>query len=480
MAEGNLLFQPVKNYCRHTVTTCAPDDTVLQVAGVMREQNISSLVVCDEHQPIGILTDRDLRNKVVAEGSDPSLLTASDIMNAPLITVNEDDFIFEALHIISRNNIHRVCVIDREKRLTGIITDSDILRMQTHSPQRLVRDIEEAETINELKERHQQIQALVLHLVGTGVQTRDLVRMIAHLNDQLLLRLITLLHAQQFADLPKRFALIVLGSEGRREQTLTTDQDNAIIYADDLDAHQVERIEAFSQTLIDALIDIGVPPCPGGIMAKNAKWRRSQRDWRDALGEWLTTPTADNILTGSMFFDLRTIYGDVTLEREIKEWLASHFSKEKAFLVHATANAVRFKTPVGFFGRIKTSKDDEHRGQIDIKKAGIFTITEGIKMLAFEAGITDGGTRERIEGLVKAGVLKQSQADDLEASYNFLVFLRLRCQVEAIRAGGKPTNYITLAKLNHMEKGRLKLAFEEIDDFQDFLSAHFRLHLLRR
>ena len=185
-------------------------------------------------------------------------------------------------------------------------------------------------------------------------------------------------------------------------------------------------------------------------------------------------------MTGSMFFDLRTIYGDKSFEHDIKKWLAEYFSKEQAFLVHSAANAVRFKTPLGLFGQIKVARDGEHRGQFDVKKAGIFTITEGIKALALEKGITEGGTCERIRALVKAGVFKQSMADDLEASYNFLVFMRLRCQVEAIRAGNEPSNYITLFKLNHMEKGRLKLAFEEIKEFQEFLSIHFRLELLRR
>lgn len=480
MAEVNLLFQPVKSYCTHTLATCSLHDTVLQVATQMREQRISSMVVCEEKKPIGILTDRDLRNKVVAEGIDPSLITAADIMNAPLITVDEDDYIFEALYLISRNNIHRVCVVDKDNRLTGIITDSDILRLQTHSPQKLVRDIEEAQTFNELKDLHKQIQALVLHLVGTGVPTRDLVTMIAHLNDQLLLRLITLLRSQQFSDLTDRFAFVVLGSEGRREQTLTTDQDNAIIYADDLSEAEIKQIEDFSHALIDALIDIGVPPCPGGIMAKNDIWRRSKSEWQEVLNAWLSSPTPENILTGSMFFDLRTIYGDKSLEQDLKQMLAEYFTKEKAFLVHSAANAVRFKPPVGVLGRIKVEKEGEHRGKFDIKKAGIFAITEGVKALAYEAGITEGGTRERMHALVKAGVLKQSVADDYEASYNFLVFMRLRCQVEAIRSGKDPSNYVMLAKLNHMEKGRLKLAFEEVREFLDYLSAHFRLHLLRR
>ncbi|MDT8442688.1 MAG: putative nucleotidyltransferase substrate binding domain-containing protein [Desulfuromonadales bacterium] len=479
MSDENILFQPIKKFCRRNVATCAPVDTVLQVAGTMRELNISSMIICEENNPIGILTDRDLRNKVVAEGIDPATMPVSEIMNAPLITVNEDDFIFEALYRISKNGIHRICVIDQDNRLTGIITVSDIMRLQTHSPQKLVRDIDRAETLEELKSYHVEIQDLVLHLVSTGVPPRELVRMIALLNDQLLLRLIDLLRAGQFKNLTDRFAFIVLGSEGRREQTLTTDQDNAIIYADDLAEKDIAEIEAFSEKLIEGLIEIGVPPCPGGIMAKNAFWRRSYSGWVSALQEWLTNPQPNNILNGSMFFDLRTIYGDLSLEKGLKKMLIGHFQEEKMFLTRSAANVNRFRPPLGMFGGIKVAHDDEHRGQIDVKKAGIFAITEGIKALAMEAGVMEGGTRERIQSLVEKQVLTAKLADDLEASYNFLVFLRLRCQVEDVRAGKNPSNYITLAKLNHMEKGRLKIAFEEINEFHEFLRVHFRVHLLR-
>jgi len=180
-----------------------------------------------------------------------------------------------------------------------------------------------------------------------------------------------------------------------------------------------------------------------------------------------------------MFFDLRTIYGDPSLEKGLKKMLAGHFSDEKMFLTRSAANINRFKPPLGFFGGIKVEHSEERRGQLDIKKAGIFAITEGVKALAMEAGIMDGGTRERIEMLIEKGVLKRKMADDLEASYNFLVFLRLRCQVDNIRLGNEPSNFITLSKLNHMEKGRLKLAFKEVNDFQEFLTVHFRVHLLR-
>jgi CBS domain-containing protein len=214
-------------------------------------------------------------------------------------------------------------------------------------------------------------------------------------------------------------------------------------------------------------------------MAKNAIWRRSFSEWQDVLYRWLTNPLPENILNGSMFFDLRTIYGDTKLEQGLKEQLINHFSQEKMFLTRSAANVNRFTPPLSLFGNIKVEHSEEHRGQLDVKKAGIFAITEGVKALAMEAGIMDGGTRERIEALVDKGVLKRKMADDLNASYNFLVFLRLRCQVDAIRTGKELSNYITLAKLNHMEKGRLKLAFEEVNEFHEFLRVHFRVHLLR-
>ncbi len=478
MSDDNILFQPIKNYCRRNVATCSPSDSVLMVAGVMRDRQISSVIVCEDNNPLGILTDRDLRNKVVAPGLDAASIVARDIMNAPLITVSENDFIFEALYRISKNNIHRICVVDQDDRLSGIITVTDIMRLQTRSPQKLVRDIDQAATLEELKTYHLKIQDLVIHLVGTGVPPREIVRMIALLNDQLLLRLIELLRARQYKDLTDKFAFVVLGSEGRREQTLTTDQDNAIIYSDDLSVEEISKIKDFSETLIDALIEIGVPACPGGIMAKNEFWRRSFSAWKEVLHSWLTSSLPDNILNGSMFFDLRTIYGDPELEKGLKNMLAEHFDQEKMFLTLSAANVNRFRPPLGLLGGIKVQHSEEHRGQLDVKKAGIFAITEGVKALAMEAGIMEGGTRERIRFLVEKGVLKKKLADDLDASYNFLVFLRLRSQVEDIKSGKGPSNFITLSKLNHMEKGRLKLAFEEVNEFHEFLRVHFRVHLL--
>ncbi len=477
MADPNIFFLPVGEFCRREVVTCAPDDALVGVAGVMRQHNISSVVVCEDGAPAGIVTDRDLRNKVIAAGSDPNGLKVREVMNAPLISIGEEDFLFEALYRMSRHGIHRVTVVDKAGHLVGIVTDSDILRLQTRSPQQLIRDIENAGTVAELKDLHRRIQDLVVHLVGTGVPTRDLVRMIAHLNDRLLVRLIELLRAGAFADLPENFAFIVLGSEGRQEQTLTTDQDNAIIYADDLGQEEVARIEAFAKELIDQLIFIGVPPCPGGIMAKNATWRRSLGGWTRVIDQWLAEAVPENVMKGSMFFDLRTLSGDPALEEQLRAHIQARLKQDAAFLVRTAANVLRFKPPLGWFGHVRPEREGEHRGQLDLKKAGIFAVTEGVKVLALEAGILKGGTRERLEALVGGKVLDRQLVDDLKASFNFLVFLRLRSQVAAIRAGRAPDNFLALDQLNHMERGRLRLALEQVGNFQDVLRLHYQLDL---
>ena len=475
MTAENVFFTPVGSLARRNVVTCAADQPLVEVAADMRQRGISSVVACKDAEPVGIVTDRDLRNKVVAAGLDPRELRVSDVMNSPLVTIGENEYLFEALFLMSRRRIHRLCVVDADGRLSGILTDSDVLRLQSRSPQQLMLEIEEADSAEALKALHRKVEELVVHLVGTGIDTRDLVQTVAHLNDRILARLIELVRTERYPDLTKRFAFVVLGSEGRGEQTLVTDQDNAIIYADDLSAAELDRLREFSIDLIDTLIGIGVPPCPGGIMAKNDIWRRSLREWKQVLDKWLATPTPDNIMSGSMFFDLRTLHGDPAFERELKTCITEQLRANDLFLARSAANVVKFRPPLGWFGRVVAEKKGPHRGSIDVKKAGIFAITEGVKAMALRAGIVDGGTRDRILGLCEAGVLNGQQAENIVAAFDFLVGLRLRAQLLALEQGREPSNHLPLDHLNRIEKGRLQLALEEVKAFQGFLRNRFQL-----
>lgn len=480
MSVENIFFVPVREVCHRDVVTCERDTALVEAADRMRERNISSIIVSADQVPVGILTDRDLRNKVVAQGRDLSALRVDDIMNSPLVTIREDRFLYEALHLMSRRRIHRLCVVDEDGALCGILTDSDALRLQSRSPQQLIKDIEEAASVDELKAQHAKLKELVVHLAGTRVATKDLVQTVARLNDQILVRLIELVRERSYPDLTDRFAFLVLGSEGRQEQTLSTDQDNAIVFADDLSEAEQKRLAAFSVEVIDSLIAVGVPPCKGGIMAKNAQWRRSLSEWKGLLDKWLRSPTPENILSGSMFFDLRTLYGDAGFESALRRDITEKLTANALFLVYSAANAVRFKPPLGFFGRIKGKKRGGYGESIDIKKAGIFPITEGVKAMALKEGIAAGGTRERVLGLEQAGVLGAGRAENLIAAFDFLVSLRLRGQLLAIEQDREPDNYLSLDRLNRIEYGRLRLSLEEVDRFQEFLRHRFRLNQISR
>ncbi|MCG5535931.1 DUF294 nucleotidyltransferase-like domain-containing protein [Ectothiorhodospira mobilis] len=476
MHEEMPYFRPVGEICQRQVITCLPGENLVDVVKNMKAHNISSVVALDDGgRPAGILTDRDLRNKVIPSGRDPAAFRVEEVMSRPLVSIGETDVLYEALYRMSTRGIHRLVVTDAEGELKGILTDTDILRMQSHSPHQLVRDIERSNSVEDLRAMHTRIQDLILHLSGTTTPVAEMVRLIARLNDHILMRLIQLLVKRDFRDLPRGLAFVVMGSEGRMEQTLSTDQDNAILYADGLEDHQVDRIRAFSEALIDALVEIGVPPCPGGIMARNAAWRRSLADWMHELDRWLTTPSPKNIPNASMFTDLRTLYGDASLERRLKAHIYRRLDENKLFVMRMAENMQRFAPPLGWRGRIKTGSG----GEVDLKKAGIFALTDGIKALALEAHALDGDTHQRVQTLVKQGVLERDQAGDLLESFDFLVLMRLRGQVRAIQRGRKPGNSVRLPDLSQMEQGKLRIALEDVARFQRFVASHFNLGLLR-
>ena len=480
MAEETTFFLPVKDYCHRQLITCQEDDRVLDAALLMRDKKISSLIVCnDQGQPVGIMTDRDLRSKVVAENLDAQAVTVAEVMTAPVISVREDDTLFEVLYRMSSHRIHRVGVVDTHNALVGIINESDIIRLQNRSPQHLLRAIDEAASIDDLKGLHQESDQLVVFLSRNGVRTRELVRLISLLNDQMSDRLISLLKEESFFEMGSKSTFLVLGSEGRREQTLKTDQDNAIICADDATPAQLAEIEAFSHALVDALIEIGVPECPGGIMAKNPFWRRRLQEWKDAIDGWIASPSGENILNFSMCSDMRSLCGDASLVENLRAHIVLRAEENTIFLARMAANVCRFTPPLGLFGRIRTEKSGERMGMLDLKKAGIFALTEGIKTLALSAGCLQGGTHDKLAFLQERGILSKEQVGDLEAAFNLLTFLRLRGQINAAAGGREITNFITPAELDRVEKGRLKLALEVVQSFQGMLKQHFQLNMLR-
>jgi len=475
MTDLNFMFLPVGRYYRADVPTCDPGDCMLDAAVRMRDLNISAIVVCDAGTPVGIMTDRGLRDCVIAQNMNPHDVHVHSAMNAPPITISLEASLLDALQLMSRHSVQQLIVLNEYGQLAGTITESDIFNLQKQSPQHLAMEIERAATIDELRALHIRVQDLVAQLLETGVNIQAMVRLIAGLNDRVLLRLIHVVRDSRYVCLDNRFAFIVLGSQGRSEQTLTTDQDTAIIYADDLSAAEVSLLGEFCRKVIDSLVTIGIPYCPGDTMATNEFWRRSISGWRGEIDRWLSSINLENIINIAMFCDMRTLYGDPELERAVKSHIATNLGHNELFLMKMAANVHRIRIPLCWGGRIRTETIGDLHGQLDIKRGGIFTITEGVKVLALESKILEGGTLKRIAALVEAGVLNRVEAENLCAAFDQLISLRLRFQVESISGGQAPSNNIVPDRLNRMELGKLRLALEEVCSFQGFLKRRYQL-----
>jgi len=478
LKEESLFFVRVREIYKRSAVVCSPNTTVRSLAILMRQHDVSGMIVVDEDIPIGVVTDRDLRNKVLSGDLDPNRVKVESIMSFPVVTVREGDFLSEAVHKMLKSNIHRLPVVDEMGEYLGVITDGDIIKFQTDTALYFMNDLEAATSVSAVKEVNRRMVDHIGSLFKAEVKPRDLVRLISYLNDLIILKVVRLNIDQTFGELPKQFCFLALGSEGRMEQTLKTDQDNAIVYSDSLSQAEVRTIEAFSVRLIDDLIEIGFPSCPGGIMAKNALWRRSLSDWSSTVKEWVREPTPENILNYSMFSDLRTVYGDFGLERELKDSVVRVIRQHPVFLAHMANNVLRFRPPINFLGGFKVERKGENAGRLDIKMFGLFPLTEGIKLLGLEAGIIDGGTNEKIAKLMEGNTVPKDQLTDVEASFNFFVSLRLQSQLRQNASGQDPTNYINPYQLDEVERERLKVAFSMVKSFQGFLSDKFKTNFL--
>lgn len=444
----------------------------------MSEENVSGMVVLNEDVPVGIVTDRDLRTKILTPGLDPGTTKVESIMSSPVITVKEQDFLSEAVYRMLKNNIHRLAVVDDGGAFLGIITDADIIKFQTDTALYFMKDLEAATDISTVRAINRRMVEHIDNLFKAEVKPRDLVRLISYLNDLIIHKAIRLNIEENSTELPREVGFLALGSEGRMEQTLKTDQDNALVYGDNLNTTQKRIIEEFSIRLVDDLIDIGFPSCPGGIMAKNPPWRRSVSEWTDVVRDWVRQPTPQNILNYSMFSDLRTVYGDPSLERRLKDCVVSVIEHNPVFLAHMANNILRFKPPINFLGGFRLERKGEHVGKLDIKMFGLFPLTEGIKLLALEAGIVDGGTNEKIAKLMGKDIVPRDELADVEGSFNFFVFVRLKSQLRQAAMGREPTNFIDPGELEPVERERLKVGFSMVKSFQTFLSNKYKTSFL--
>ncbi|MDD2899225.1 MAG: DUF294 nucleotidyltransferase-like domain-containing protein [Desulfuromonadaceae bacterium] len=479
-SDDSFFFIPVEVVCHRPAVTCSPDLGLVEMARIMMDMNISGIVVIEDDRPVGIVSLRDLRNLVATVAHEIMTLTVRDVMKAPLITIRSSDYLFKAIFLMAKQTIHRLVVIDEFDRLTGVITDTDLLRIQTHNPLYLVQEIESAQSVEQMQSFGKKMIGMLQYALKTNADAQSLIQLIAHFNDALTQRLIHILDHYHDVRLPTGAAYLSLGSEGRQEQTLRTDQDSAIVYQDDLSPRDIAEVHRFAEHLASALERVGVPLCPGNVMASNPEWCHSISEWKNLISMWVTRPDPDSTMCFGVFQDLRVQYGDASFEVELRNYICECTRSNAIFFPSMARNIVRFKPPIGMFGRLLVEKKGECRGKLDLKKGGIFALVRGVSLIALEAGITGGTTWSKLERLHHLHMVSDHDLELIQGAFTFLIKLRLSKQLVALSSGRGVDNFVNPLVLTDLERDDLRTSFRGVGTLLNILKNRYQLDQMAR
>ncbi len=463
------LFQTrLRDLEQHEAILIAPDTTVREAAQIMRDRYLSCLIV--DLTPPGIITDRDLRSRVLACGlSDATPVSA--VMTAPALTLSGERLVFEALLLMLERKFHHIPVTENGN-VIGVVTDTDILRRQSRSPLFLADQLWRARTTADLRAYADQVATTVGALLDTGARVSDIGQVVAVAHDALLTRLLR----DAETDLgppPCPYAWLVLGSEGRHEQTLRTDQDNALVYADLAPASAESYFLALAERVVERLVACGFPRCPGNIMATNPEWRQPLSIWQDYFRRWIHLPEEEALLRVGIFFDYRRVYGELDVEHVLRPIIVSG-RKERIFLSRLARAALRQSPPIGFFRQFVVEHHGTTRDLIDLKERGSALIVDLARLFALEAGSAEVNTLARLRLAAGRSSLSETGAEELIAAFETINLLRLRHQYRQIQSGEQPTNQMPVSRLSKLEQQELKRAFRSVAHIQRSVEFSFQ------
>jgi len=477
--EGALfLFSArVADVAKGRLYTIARDADVQEAAVIMSERMIGSLLVEDGDGGIcGIVTDKDIRGKIVAKGR-PLSTPVGDIMAAPVQTIRGQAICFDALLTMIKKRIHHLAVED-QGRITRVITTHDIMVAQGTSPLYMFREIMAQRRPEGLYDLSNKVHKVVRSLIEEGAKAYNITRMITVLNDHILERLLAMMN-EEFGPPPLPYTWLSLGSEGRREQTFKTDQDNAIVYADTREPARIEAAEkyfrVFAETTIGHLVRCGYPLCPGDVMASNIRWRQPLSTWKGYFSKWCRTPTPESVLNSTIFFDFRNVAGDSGLTAELREHLRGLAGRADIFQLYLARHFLASRPPMSFFRNFIVEKDGEHKNTLDIKKKGLVFFVDFARLFALKHGVAETNTLDRLRQLRDDRHLGGDLATEIIEAYEFLMHIRLVHQLRKLENDEEPDNYINPADLSDLERQTLKEAFGVINRMQEFTKQTLRI-----
>ena len=459
------LISKVSDIFLHVACVVDADESIY--GALKKQQELrAKVIIVKEVDGYSIVTDTNLRQRVLLGENDISKKIGS-IASKGLITIDINDFLFNALLLMTHNAIKRVVVLENEK-IVGVLEQLDLLSYFASHSHLVAVQIDKASTLSDLKLLDQDFKNLIITLRAKGVKVRYITKLIATLNFKVYKKVFEMCVEEELRD---KCALVVMGSEGREDQTLRSDQDNALIIQNGIDT---ELFKAPMMKLNSHLLELGFPKCNGNVMVSNEFWRRNTSSYKELIEKWTYDMSDESVQNLSIFLDAKCVAGDCTLLDELVTYLHSSFHSRDDVLAHIAKAVLNFDTPLSLFSGFVLEK--EYNNRLDLKKGGIFALVHGVRTLCLQYEIKATNTIERIKELNNIGVIDKTFATELIESFDTLSSIRLKAMLEAKTID--EANYINPRNLEKNQRDLLKDSFKIINKFKKFMSFHFHLNMV--
>ncbi|PZV76768.1 CBS domain-containing protein [Algoriphagus aquaeductus] len=464
----------VRDLLVRSIRWVTPQTSIQKSAQLMAREQVSCLFIGNSAEDlIGFLTDLTLRDKVLATGLSPEM-PVSHILEQPLVSISPEATLVEALILMFQTKA-RYLLVKNHRGYQGWISRTKVLTEQSQGPFLFIQSVKEARHISELAEKWARMPELIHLLISRGMKAHFVNQMITTVADTITERVIERV-IKEIGPAPAKFVFFVMGSEGRGELTLKTDQDNAIIYEDKANEHREKTREyflAFAGRVSTALDRIGIDFCEGDLMAMNPKWTHSLSHWKRNYDEWISAASQETAMKYTTFFDCRAIYGDIGLLNQLKEYMGILVEKApERFFISLGHNALQYEPPITFFRKIRTEDVDGEK-QLNLKKT-MRPLVDLARVYALKYNILETSTIRRIERLKEKGVFTEKEVQELTHAFEYLMSLRLENQALAmIDRKQKPKNYLQLKNLTKVQQVTLLEIFKVIEEFQARIKISF-------
>ncbi|HLT88520.1 MAG TPA: DUF294 nucleotidyltransferase-like domain-containing protein [Sphingobacterium sp.] len=479
IAAEQLYSRKIDGITYKDIVSCTADTPIYSAAKHMADNRVSCLFIQDENQNIiGYATDITLRDNVIAKRIDVNTPIA-EVMDNPIVSISHQAYLYEAVLMMFSTKT-RYLLVEKDDRYVGFLSRNRILSEQGQSPLVFIQSVKLAETIEELRQKWNYVPEIIKQLLGRGINAEITNQVITTIADTIAIKVIERV-IREMGEPPAKFVFMVTGSEGRKEQTLKTDQDNAIIYEDKAN-EQREMVRkyflTFANKVSDYLNEIGFSYCEGGYMASNPDWTHSLSHWKRNYKNWIEESVPENAIKFSTFFDCRFLYGERNIIEELKQFLEQELQKPNdRFFAFTAKNALQYEPPLTFFKNIKT--ETIGKAEVFNIKNAMTPIVDLVRVYALKKRIYQENTGERLKKLMELGVFTVRQYHELYQSYYYLMALRLENQANQILVEkSEPNNYIRINALTKIEKASLKEIFKTIGNFQMGIKMRFTNNIL--